>query len=248
MNNLTWHDLQWALQRTPKKVLEKLKANEKLFIAGGFIRSIVTNEDVNDIDLFCSSKTDGERIAKELVDGDESRIYRSDNAFTIKGFGAPLQIIHRWTFETPEDCIKSFDFTIASAAFFWKRDGNLLADMTPGGNWVSICDERFYADLAARRLIYRHPQRNEDGGGSMLRVLKFYQRGFRIPLDSLSAVMVRILRDMDFSGKMTSGDGKIDEEQAEKVITGLLREVDPNVDPKHIAHLPSESVNDFKRE
>ena len=29
------------------------------------------------------------------------------------------------------------------------------------------------------------------------------------------------------------------EKQLAKVLTGLLREVDPNVDPEHIAHLPS---------
>jgi len=32
------------------------------------------------------------------------------------------------------------------------------------------------------------------------------------------------------------------EQQWAKVLTGLLREIDPNVDPNHIYHLPSESA------
>jgi hypothetical protein len=34
------------------------------------------------------------------------------------------------------------------------------------------------------------------------------------------------------------------EEQLAKVLTGLLREVDPNVDPTHEAHLPSMKEED----
>ena len=50
-----------------------------------------------------------------------------------------------------------------------------------GGEYVGLCNIRFYPDLAARRLVYTSPLRNEDAGGSILRVLKFYQRGYRIP-------------------------------------------------------------------
>ncbi|KKK50630.1 hypothetical protein LCGC14_3123090 [marine sediment metagenome] len=67
----------------------------------------------------------------------------------------------------------------------------------------------------------------------MLRVLKFYQRGYRIPLDSLGAVIARCVTGIDFE--------KIDstEENYAFVLTGLLREVDPLVDPEHISHLPA---------
>ena len=78
------------------------------------------------------------------------------------------------------------------------------------------------------------PQRNEDAGGSMLRVLKYYQKGYRIPLDSLGMVIARLTKAFDAS--------KIDlknEFETSKIITGLLRQVDPNVDPTREAHLPS---------
>ena len=99
-------------------------------------------------------------------------------------------------------------------------------------------DPRFYEDLAAKRLRYTSPQRNEDAGGSMLRVLKFYQRGYRIPLNCLGAVVSRLVKGIDFDA-VSGGTEATREKQIAKVISGLLREVDPNVDPEHIAHLPS---------
>lgn len=73
----------------------------------------------------------------------------------------------------------------------------------------------------------------------MLRVLKYYQRGYRIPLDSLGAVISRVCRGFDFD----KGDFS-DEEWRTKVITGLLFEVDPNGIVAHEAYLPKEKEDE----
>jgi hypothetical protein len=202
-----------------------------LFAAGGFIRSCITNEHVSDIDLFTPSKEQARDLAQELASASTSgKIHETDNALTVKGFRTPIQFIHRWTFTKPEDALESFDFTIAMAAFW--------CDKTSG--WQSCCGDRFYQDLAAKRLIYRSPIRNEDAGGSMLRVLKFYQRGYRIPLDSLGAVIARLNSGIEWDDlplHRTSGNR---ERAVAMVVTGLLREVDPLIDATHAAHLPSE--------
>lgn len=237
-SNLAWHDLEWCLRRAPRKVLEAMKKHgATIMVAGGYIRSCVTNEHINDIDLFVPSKEFAALLAIELSEGDDKRIHETENAFTIKGFRLPVQIIHRWTFTDPALCILSFDFTIARAAFWWLPD----ADIKDAGKWNTVCDVRFYPDLAGKRLIYCKPVRNEEAGGSMLRVLKFYQRGYRIPLDSLGAVIARLVRGVETLPEWdTDAEGKIDEPRIAKVISGLLREVDPNIDPTHVAHLPSE--------
>ncbi len=72
----------------------------------------------------------------------------------------------------------------------------------------------------------------------MLRVLKFYQRGYRIPLDSLGAVMARLIRAVNVK-ELLDRPADCHESQWSKVLTGLLHEVDPNVDPTHIDHLPA---------
>lgn len=234
---LAWHDLQWCLRRAPRQLLAGMKKyGTDLIVAGGFIRSCVTNEQVNDVDCFCKTKEKAREIALWLVEGDEKRVHDTDNAFTLKGFRTPIQIIHRWTFDSPEAAILSFDFTIARAAFWWDP----LVPELPGeaNGWSSVCEGRLYADLAGKRLIYCEPIRNEDAGGSLLRVLKFYQRGYRIPLDSLGAVLARLMTGVKWD-EVKSGESRL-----ARVLTGLLREVDPNVDPTHIAHLPSETARE----
>lgn len=225
MNTLSPHDLLWCVRRLPKAVVALMKAHpSRLFVAGGYVRSTIANEHVNDIDLFVSDAADAKAYALELVGNDQKKMHVTENAITIRRLGPAVQFIHRWTFATPADALASFDFTIAAASFWWD-----------GERWQSACDPTYYADLAAKRLIYRKPSRNEDAGGSMLRVLKFYQRGYRIPLDSMGAVIARLVMGVKGQGFV------LGEEHAAKVLTGLLREVDPNVDPDHIAHLPNVS-------
>lgn len=230
------HDLLWATRRLPKAVREMLgKHGPELVVAGGYIRSTITNEKIEDIDLFTTSKQKAQEIAIALGNQQGKRFKETDNAFTVIGYAYPIQIIHRWTFEQPLNIIPSFDFTIARACFW--RAQSVCADVGSPAvppKWESLADPEFYSDLAGKRIVYRCPIRNEDAGGSILRVLKFYQRGYRIPLDSLGEVMARMMQGVDRdAGAFRS------EEHLAKVLTGLLREVDPMIDPDHITHLPA---------
>lgn len=241
MRTLEKQDLQWALQRTPVPVLELMKRRgTRLLAAGGFLRSIIVNEKINDIDLFSPTQEEAYSAAQELAG--EDKIYITDNAYSVRlKRGMLAQFIHRWTFEKPEDMLNSFDFTIACGAFWYDPGMSNFADIKEGYGWQSMIDDRFYADLAAKRLIYRSPTRNEDAGGSLLRVLKFYQRGYRIPLNSLGAVIARLVNAVD-EAQIGSFPGNHEQKLA-KVLTALLHEVDPAIDPDHIAHLPSDEEN-----
>ena len=77
----------------------------------------------------------------------------------------------------------------------------------------------------------------------MLRVLKFYQRGYRIPLDSLGAVIARFVGELDEDGVGTlmSREGKTREQATATVLTARLREVDPSLELAKQAHLPDTS-------
>ena len=258
MEELTWYDLMWCARRLPRDLKDMMKREgPRVFVAGGFIRSCIANETVNDIDVFTSTKEDAERLAYELASGEpvpESmrpnpgyglpkggmvrKPYTTDNAYTVTARRVSVQFIHRWSFKQPEDAIASFDFTIAKAAIWWNT-GNpgYTGDNIAG--WRSTCEESFYADLAAKRLVYTSPVRNEDAGGSLLRVLKFYQRGYRIPMDSMGAVIARLVQGVDF-GQFNTGLLRKDlgqERALAKVLTGLLREVDPLVDPDAEGHV-----------
>jgi hypothetical protein len=230
MKELLHRDLQWVLRRTPSNIVKVMKDHPKrVFLAGGFIRACVAGEAVADFDLFTPSKDMAELVALKL---DGARRWTSENAVTVHAKEPnvpPTQVIHRWTYDRPEDLVESFDFTVAKAAVW-----------CTGAGWASTCHDDFYADLVSRRLVYVSPVRNEDAGGSMLRVLKFYQKGYRMPLDSLAAVVARLVAGVDPT-KLYHGhpDARAREAWLAGTLCGLLREVDPLVDPKHLMHFPA---------
>lgn len=235
MSTLCHQDLAWALRTCPKAVLAELRSRpSQLFLAGGYIRDSITREKPHDLDLFAPSAELAEAAARSIAAYDDRHLplIRTDNAWTICHPSLHIQVIHRWTFDTPVACIASFDFTIACAAIYY---GRVPADdgAPEGLDWISVCDPSFYSDLAGRRLVYRNPLRNEDAGGSILRVLKFYQRGYRIPLQSLADVVVRLLSGVHSLPHLASQPAELS-----KVIHGLLREVYPNTNPDHLGHIP----------
>lgn len=238
MHRLTDEDMYWLKRRLPAPVHGILRTNKhSAFVAGGFIRSCIAGEEVNDIDIFTATNDQARAISTTLVSRSTGlRMVETDNAFTVVGLTYPVQFIHRWSFDNPQKCVESFDFTIARAAI-WYGDEQ---DSSRHPILSSCCDERFYSDLAAKRLIYCAPIRNEDPGGSMLRVLKFYQRGYRISLDSLGRVMARMTMVVKGADKIDfiSPENRFTEEQVGCIYEGMLREVDPDIDPEHLANLP----------
>lgn len=223
----------------------------KLFLAGGFIRSVIAKEEVNDVDLFASDKSLANQVANDLADKFKSRVYSSDNAYTVRAKPYTLQVIHRWTFPSPKECVDSFDYTVARAAV-WATQHYDLKGEPSCATWDSVCDEGFYEDLAARRLVYRHPIREEAAGGSLLRLLKFYRRGYTAPLDTVAAVMARMTMKVDpvkieqalDVGLASDEYAKAKEAQIAKVLLGLLHEVDPNSVTNDPAYVTKEEPTD----
>lgn len=223
MDTLSPNDLSWALRKVPAALKSAMEANPRIFIAGGFIRSSIANEPINDIDVFVDSVDSAELLSRNLAKTNRfpARVIKTDNAITLPDYKPAIQIIHRWTFRHAVDLVKSFDFTCCRAAMYCDKEGT----------WKSYADDNFYPDVAAKRLVYCAPVRDEDAGGSALRVLKYYQKGYRIPLDSFAKVIARLV----------AGAAGV-----ESVILSRLREVDPAVDPTHAAHLPPMPAEDVR--
>lgn len=212
MVQLTKVDLRWIVSRLPQDVIRLLK-EEGLFLGGGFIRSTIAGERPEDIDLFGTDSNKVERLARALSDSREGRFHKSDNAITIlTGTRMPVQFITRWAFDSPANLMKSFDFTICQAVVWWAADLNC---------WMSSTHFDFYSDLAARRLVYTSPQREEDAGGSLLRVRKFLKRGYNIQAESLAFVVARLVKGV------RNLESDMEEKELGCFLIGLLREVDP---------------------
>jgi hypothetical protein len=183
------------------------------YVAGGFVRAIISGEEVSDVDIFTDSRDSADRLAA-LIGGPA---VVTDNAITLRSTDPVTQIIYRWVFNNLEECIDSFDFTIAKAGITYKND-----------RWVGLCDPHFYQDLAAKRLRYTFPDRREDEAGSMLRLLKFYAKGYRAPLFSIAGVIARAVKGMDADGN---------EARFAEAVQRRLRVVDPAADPEEEGHL-----------
>lgn len=262
MTKLSWHDMFRAVNNLPKPLADYLMSvGKKIFIAGGYLRSVVTGEKVKDIDLFLDNNdpippyavgdretTKCQKVANEIwqdmgynkrLKGGEVKgncvLTETQNAYTIVTNDIVIQIITRWTFPKIEDCLTSFDFTIAGAALWFDKDTK---------KWDSMCHDNFYQDLAAKRLVYTNPPIMQNGekwsvpGSSLLRVLKFYQRGYRIPLDSLGTIISRLMDEVHEQRSSCNT-----EEGRARIITGILREVDPNINPDLNAYLPEKEGN-----
>ena len=221
--NLLPEDLNYIVNRLPTDV-RKLMKKGNIYLAGGFIRSCIANEQVNDIDLW-GADAEQLKVTAQLFAGERKvRCMMTDNACTILTPNrTPVQFITRWTYDDPVRLAESFDYSIASAVIWYDRADAQPADGSRVyGQWKSHCHENFYADLASKRLRYLFPVRNEDAGGSMLRMTKFLARGYRIAPESLAGLIARMnagIRRDDFMDK--------DEGYQTKVYAGLLREVDP---------------------
>lgn len=209
-------DLIRVVTRLPKDVRNLIKTHG-LYLAGGFIREQVAGNDPKDIDLLAADTATlyvagNDLESVRLREGEKTRQLKTDNAVTVITPGRiSVQLIHRWLFSSPEECAASFDFTVCQAVVWWEDDA-----------WHSYVVPEFYPDLASRRLRYTFPNRNEDAGGSILRVRKFLHRGYHIDADALADVIARLAGAVDWTRSKVQTD-----EGAAQVIRGLLREVDP---------------------
>ena len=212
MISMNKKDLSWCVERLPDDIKQIMETHgKKICVAGGFIRACITNDKLNDIDIFTNSKMTSEILSDSLVASGKYRKVTTDNAFTLLKSGrTPIQFIHRWEYESPEDVLKDFDFTLCCSSIWFDEE------------WNGAVHDNYYQDIAAKRLEYTYPNRIEECGGSMIRVLKYYQKGYRIPLKSLSGVISRLC-----SGVNEVKDS-ISEDHLSQIILGLLVEVDPN--------------------
>lgn len=221
MRELTRTDLAFVVSRIPKDIRELVQKYPSLRVAGGFIRATIAREKVSDIDLFGADKATLEMAAKDLALDRKGRTHETKNAITVLAYPRkPVQFITRWCFDSTERLLESFDYTIAQAA--------IGAEINPDNGkpfWFGLCSDEFYPDLAARRLVYTAPQRNEDAGGSMMRLKKFLQRGYTIQAPSMAAVMARLVSGISLERLHNIADG--DEKEVGRMICNLLREVDP---------------------
>lgn len=206
MNLLLVEDMDWTVSNLPPSVIKRLKEDAGLVLAGGFIRACIAGEQPTDIDLFSPNYDAAKRSVDLLIEETGAKLFPTENAFSVvlPVERKQVQFIHKWTYETAESVLDSFDFTISGAAI-WYRDG-----------WWSVCLDRFYLDLAAKRLHYTG---KGEPGGSMLRLVKFCRRGYRISPESIAGIVGRLAHSVVQQSE--------EEPDFQAAVLRELREIDP---------------------
>lgn len=235
-------DIAWIARVTPRAVRSVLQQFPgKVYLAGGFVRSIIANEKVNDVDLFTGPEDRTRAEAAITLALGVKPVCSTKNAVTWRAHPYDIQLITRWTFETPEACVMSFDFTIAQGLVYFPAvagesdEARNFRAKAQGYGLAGLVGSEFYSDLAAKRLVYTAPARDEDAGGSFLRLQKFVSRGYRAPVDSLADVSARLFKGLGLRANVDLQN----EVAVSRAVERMLRLVDPGIDPAHDAHLPS---------
>ena len=104
MSGINKYDLQWCVRLLPKALRDLMKKNE-IVVAGGYIRSCIARESVNDIDLFIPDREHANDLSASLSVGGAP--HKTDNAITVLGLKYPVQFITRWVYDAPQEVLST---------------------------------------------------------------------------------------------------------------------------------------------
>jgi len=106
-----------------------------IWIAGGAIHSAITGSRVNDYDLFSNNPM---AVSDAIEVAGFSSTFKTEHFANYYIEGRKVQVIYRYQPTSPQELFDTFDFTIVCGAY----DGKTF-----------YCHDRFWQDIAARRLV-----------------------------------------------------------------------------------------------
>lgn len=157
----------------------------KCWIAGGAVRDYFSyGKPKSDIDIFFPNQEEFDKADSKLFSNIENKLLKSsENAKLFKHKHGLIHIIQKHFYETPNDIINSFDFTVCCAAI--------------GKDCGLIYHETFFIDLARRKLVINSlpfPL------SSLQRLQKYIKKGFWICNGGLLELS-KALKNIDFEDK-----------------------------------------------
>lgn len=138
---------------------------EGAFIAGGALTSAFTGQPINDVDIYFKTQQDFINAVANAYDSRMWCVAATDRAITFIDGNSVVQLMHFDFFESAEAIFDAFDYTIVMAAYdIDKKD--------------FVFHEDFFKHAAQRFLRFHNGTRYPYG--SLMRVLKYQDRGYKI--------------------------------------------------------------------
>ncbi len=159
-----------------EKELQQIKVSAAHFfpkggiIAGGAITSVFTNQPISDVDIYFKSKQDFILAVGQAYDENLWCVAASDRAVTFTHNSGVVQLMHFDFFEDANAVFDAFDFSVCMGAYDIDKEDWVFQD-----NFFKHAAQRYLDFHAGTRYPYN----------SLLRVLKYQDKGYRINRESL---------------------------------------------------------------
>jgi|SRR5581483_6618475 len=174
---LTPDEITRSLQHVPKVVLDQV-AREDVVIAGGIIRDTVAGVPVKDVDIFCHSAEQAERLSREFA-GPFLHVPKTLFAYTVQTLGLPVQYVYYKEYADAQALISQFDFRACCAGIWW---GGL-------GCWLGWAVEGFRGDCLSKTLRFMSQEKDAGKLTALGRALHLAKRGWELSTEEASAII-----------------------------------------------------------
>jgi hypothetical protein len=154
-----------------KKELDQIKQAASHFmpkgalIAGGALTSAFTGMSINDVDFYFKTKEDFIEAVAQAYDERMWCVAATDRAITFVDRTSIIQLMHFDFFPTAEAVFDAFDYTVVMAAYDIDKED-------------FVFHEDFFKHAAQRFLRFHSGTRYPYG--SLMRVIKYQDRGYKI--------------------------------------------------------------------
>jgi hypothetical protein len=135
------------------------------FIAGGALTSSFTGNDIKDVDIYFKSKEDFIAAVEQAYDEGMWCVAATDRAVTFTCYNNIIRLMHFDFFKTAEEIFDAFDFTVCMAAYDLDTKEFIFHE-----DFLKHAAQRFLRFHSGTRYPY----------GSLMRVVKYQQRGYTI--------------------------------------------------------------------
>ena len=168
---------QENLDRIEFHLLGKFKSN--CWIAGGAITDCLMDKEIRDVDIFFPSE-ETKQMGKDVMLSLGARLVHEYPLGIKMQKGSSLYDLV-YLGSTPEECIKSFDYTVCSIAIDKKKK--------------IYFDKDYFEHMSNMELHYvgNHPSKHYTNKSKRLR--KYLRKGFIIDKDNLGTWLDRLIND-----------------------------------------------------
>lgn len=135
------------------------------FVAGGALTSVFTGNPISDVDIYFKTKEEFVYAVEQAYDESMWCVAATDRAVTFVSKDSIVQLMHFDYFPTAEAIFDAFDYTVNMAAYDIDKE-----EFVFGEDFFKHASQRFLRFHSGTRYPY----------GSLMRVLKYQDRGYRI--------------------------------------------------------------------